>query len=151
MLPLPQKEKGISLYITLILTSIILAVGLGMSLILLGQLRMTKEIGDSLKAFYAADAGIEHALSLEYDDMWNYGDIDYLKNGLTDIFGTEYGYEVEITCCEEGEPSCKLSAALACPDPLSPEDECTNTGAGYFCYKSKGTYKGVTRAIEIKR
>lgn len=140
-----SSQKGISLYITLILTSIILAIALGMSLLLVGQLKMTKEIGNSTKAFYAADAGMEQALNLDIASLANIDE--------SNIFDTDYGYIVEITCCEEGVNQCKLSAASTpCPAALLPaSNECSNAGAQYFCYKSKGTYKDISRAIEIKR
>ena len=140
-----NSQKGVSLYITLILTSIILAIALGISLVLVGQLKMTREIGDSTKAFFAADAGMEHALNL---DIASLADINE-----PNIFGTDYGYIVEITCCEEGVNQCKFSGAgISCPVTLLPaSNECSKSGAQYFCYKSKGTYKDITRAIEIKR
>lgn len=144
-----NSQKGVSLYITLILTSIILAVALGISLLLVGQLKITREIGDSTKAFFAADAGMEQALNLSYDAMLDSDNIDQLIQ--TNIFGDEYGYEVKISCCKQDDGLCQLSDALPCPDSLSSTDECTDTGANYFCYKSKGTYKGVSRAIEITR
>lgn len=55
----------------------ILAIALGVSTILVGQLKMIKGIGDSVVAFYAADTGIERGL---YEETNSYG---YLENGAT--------------------------------------------------------------------
>lgn len=53
------KERGVSLYFSIIILSILLVAVLGLTAILVGQLRMIKGIGDSVAAFYGADAGIE--------------------------------------------------------------------------------------------
>jgi hypothetical protein len=57
-----NSNKGISLYLAIMTTGILLALALGISAILVGEIRMTKEIGDSVIAFYAADSGIERVL-----------------------------------------------------------------------------------------
>jgi len=62
---LPKKvkgQKGISLYLSIIIMVILLAIVLGISGILLGQLKMMKGIENSVIAFYAADTGIEKVL-----------------------------------------------------------------------------------------
>jgi len=41
---------------------ILIAIGLGISLIIVSQMKMIRGMGDSVVAFYAADTGIEHAL-----------------------------------------------------------------------------------------
>jgi hypothetical protein len=137
-----NSQKGISLYITLILTSIILAIALGISLIFVGQLKMTREIGNSTKAFFAADAGMEQALNLDISTLANINE--------PDIFGTDYGYTVEIACCNPAlHPIiCRIGGSVSCPIGLLTDDDCLGQ---YFCYKSKGAYKDITRAIEIKR
>ncbi len=139
-----SSQKGVSLFITLIITSIVLAIALGMSLILIGQLKITRQIGDSTKAFFAADAGMERALNMSISDIAEINEPNF--------FGPSYGYKVEISCCQEGMGNCKLSSTgISCPAGLTPSDECTNAGAQYFCYKSKGFYKKINRAIEIVR
>ena len=56
------SQKGISLYLSIIIMVILLAIVLGTSGILLGQLKMMKGIENSVIAFYAADTGIERVL-----------------------------------------------------------------------------------------
>ena len=55
-------QKGVSLYLTVIILAILLAISLGISTILLGQMKIIGEIGKSVVAFYAADTGIEKML-----------------------------------------------------------------------------------------
>lgn len=81
-----QKQKGISLYLALVIMSILLSIALGLSSILLGQSTIVKETGDSVLAFYAADAGIEQAL-IDRNNPSNIG-TTYLPNGAS--------YEVEV-------------------------------------------------------
>ena len=131
-----NNQKGVSIYIAIVLTSIILAVGLGMSLILIGQLKMTREIGDSTKAFFAADAGIEMVLNESISDIMANNNGDY--NFVTFDGTADYGYKMEVN----SSPTCLVCGTI----PV----DATCTGQ-YLCYKSKGTYKGITRAIEIKR
>lgn len=57
-----NKESGISLLLSILILSLILGVALGLNTIFLQQIRMTKEIGDSVVAFYAADSGSEEVL-----------------------------------------------------------------------------------------
>jgi len=57
-----SSQKGLSLYLTVIIISIFLGVVLGMSVILFHQLKLIRGIGNSVIAFFAADTGIERAL-----------------------------------------------------------------------------------------
>jgi hypothetical protein len=57
-----MKEKGVSLYFALIIMFILISIGLGISLIIVSQMKMMREMGDSVVAFHAADTGIENAL-----------------------------------------------------------------------------------------
>lgn len=55
-------RKGISLYFTVILLSTVLVISLGLTTILISQMKSLRGIGYSTKAFYAADTGVERAL-----------------------------------------------------------------------------------------
>ncbi len=57
-----SKESGISLLLSILISALILGVALGLNTIFLQQIRMTKEIGNSVIAFYAADTGSEGIL-----------------------------------------------------------------------------------------
>lgn len=56
-------QQGVSLYLALMIMTLILAISLGISTILVSQIKMIRGMGDSIMAFYAADTGIERALS----------------------------------------------------------------------------------------
>ncbi len=78
--------KGISLLFVVLITSVILAISLGISGILIQQTKMMTEIGYSVISFYAADSGIERAL---YNIRKEEGTGDVLEN-----WGVDYGYSV---------------------------------------------------------
>ena len=57
-----KNEKGVSLVITFFIMMILLAVVLGISVILYSELKVVRNMGNSVVAFYAADTGVEQAL-----------------------------------------------------------------------------------------
>ena len=71
-------NKGTALFITGVIISIALAVGIGVSTISFRELRITRTILPSYQAFYAADAGVECAFywanpaRFQYDQTSNF-------------------------------------------------------------------------------
>lgn len=57
-----QKQAGASLYLSLMIMTIILSIALGLSSIFIGQIKTIKQIGNSVIALSAADTGIEKVL-----------------------------------------------------------------------------------------
>jgi hypothetical protein len=57
-----DNQKGISVYIAVIILGIISGIVFGLAVLFLGQIKTLKNIGDSARAFYSADSGIEHSL-----------------------------------------------------------------------------------------
>jgi len=57
-------QKGVSLYMTLIIVSILLAMSLGLQALLVNQLKGMKEMANSTIAFFGADSGMERILYL---------------------------------------------------------------------------------------
>jgi hypothetical protein len=55
-------HKGLSSYLAVLITAILLSLAMGTASIVLGGIKMTRGIGDSVTAFYAADTGIERSL-----------------------------------------------------------------------------------------
>ena len=76
-----KNKKGISVLYVIFIASILLAISLGISGILINQIKMLGEIRYSVVAFYAADSGIELVL-MQRDNplpLNNYGET--LSNG----------------------------------------------------------------------
>jgi len=57
-----RVQKGISIYLVILISTFILAVALGLSTILISRIKVSHEIGYSVVALYAADTGIERIL-----------------------------------------------------------------------------------------
>lgn len=56
-----QKQKG-SLYLTVVLVGILIAIAIGVIGIVVSGSNLVKGLGDSVRAFHIADSGIEQAL-----------------------------------------------------------------------------------------
>ncbi len=59
-----KSQSGVSLFLTLMIMTILLAMALGLSAIFLGQVEIMRGMGHSVIALYAADAGIERVLMI---------------------------------------------------------------------------------------
>jgi Tfp pilus assembly protein PilV len=141
-----NSQKGISLIFIVLITSLILAVGLGISTLLIQEMRLMSDIGYSVIAFYAADNGIEEAVYDLYQSPFpnaeHYGYLDSAQ------------YHTWARCCNPDLEKCSLEAPEDCP--LGPEhvgssnpDDPDYCDALNYCLKSLGSYKTVKRAIEI--
>ena len=121
---LNNMDKGVSLYLTIIIMSILLAIVLGLSAILISQMKMLKGMENSVIAFYAADTGIEDALYPDRADP--------------------------TTCDCPGTGNCTKAAPCILDNKAEYYVEVVGgCGAPHFCIKSIGTYQKTKRAIEI--
>lgn len=57
-----EKQKGMALYMVIMLLSVFVTVVFTLTSVSLSQVRVSWQAGDSVKAFWAADSGIEQAL-----------------------------------------------------------------------------------------
>lgn len=73
-----NSEKGVSLIITFFIMVIVLAVVLAVSSILYSEIKIIRNIGDSVVAFYAADSGVEK--TLYYDRKFEGGACNLCQN-----------------------------------------------------------------------
>jgi len=126
-----NSQKGISLLIIVLITTLILAVGLGISALIIQEMRMMSKIGYSVTAFYAADSGIEEAL---YDLYKFYPPTSTHSGDL----GVGAHYDTVAVCS---------ASTTLCPSGFIDDPNCD---ALNYCLKSAGSYKEVERAIEIK-
>jgi len=127
-----KQQKGISLLFVVLIMGVILAIGLGISGILVQQTRMTGEIGYSVVSFYAADSGIEQELY----DLYKLPEGEH-SPGYPGNIG-DASYVVTAKC---GNKNQECPATFDEPDP--------DLDAIYQV-KSVGTYQKTKRAIEIK-
>lgn len=117
---LKVSQKGVAIYLAIVVMFILLGIGLALSTILVSQMKVIRGMGDSVAALYAADTGIEREL--------------YEKNYPNDpppgpYSGTLNDASYTVTILKGGNDTCPTTA--------------------YRCVRSVGVYKGVRRAIEV--
>ena len=56
------KQKGVSLYLAIVIMSILSAVALGLITLSISRIKMVSGLENSVMSFYAANTGIEHSL-----------------------------------------------------------------------------------------
>ena len=122
------NEKGIAIYLALVITAILLSIGLGLSAILVPQLKAIKGQERSVFALCAADTGIERELyERNLAGTAYFGYLDLNKNEVQDDDDSAY----TVTVIAGGENNCPVDA--------------------HFCIKSIGIYKNAQRAIQVAR
>ncbi len=134
-----KKEKGVILYLALIILTIGMAVVLGLSTILVGQIKTIEQMENSMRALFAADTGMERALYGEE------GNPDQNYSGSLD----GASYETNVFCSPDyprdpeypDEPVCPLGIEFI-------DDDCA---AYFFCYYSMGTCQNTQRKLEAVR
>jgi len=85
-------QAGASLYLALMVMTIMLAIALGLSSIFIGQIKTIKQLGNSVIALYAADTGIEKILLVRNNPPLGLGPVVALGNGATyQVIVTEGG------------------------------------------------------------
>ena len=154
-----RSEKGIALLFIVLITSLILAIGLGLTALLIQGMRIMGEIVYSVVAFYAADSGIEAAVYDLYQHLASPAPTHSNSSDIADLGDAQY--DTQAKCChfefgecsfgdpndpEDGIPICPLGIEnIGSNDPDDP-DYCKTTK---YCLKSLGSYQRVKRAIEI--
>jgi hypothetical protein len=125
-----KNEKGVSMLLAVLILSILLAIALGISHFITEQTKMMREIGYSVKSFYAADSGIEKVL---------------LTNSLSPGSVNGSTYTITCGCCD---PTVNPDICPS-PDCLAGCDVDPNCRAPNYCLKSIGDYQGFRRAIQV--
>lgn len=130
-----ELQKGVSLYLSIIIMTVLLVMVFGLTVILQTQFKMVEASEKAVAALYAADAGIETVLVTVIHDAGapqaTYDSMPPLDNGAT--------YHVEVKC--------SVTNTTNCPAGLTNDPNCS---AQLYCINSLGTYKGTTRAVSVK-
>lgn len=87
-----NNQKGVSLVLTILILSFIMGVSLGVSNILLQEIKTMRDVGNSVVAFYAAETGIEKAMT----NSSNPSDFAECFDAYSDIC---YNVKVQISGC----------------------------------------------------
>jgi len=153
-------QRGVSIFIVIVVMSVLLGIALGLNAIFVRQLKNLRGIGDSVIALYAADAGIERILRVDICMT------DPVEAARLVCIADAINAAAPASC--EGEPipveqDCRKDAIADIPSP--PLDQVLGNTAEYmleisdgggcaatnYCGTSAGTFKGATRKVEILR
>ena len=124
--PKINNNKGVAVYIAIVIMTVILGVSLGMADIVIKQIKITSVIGDSIRAFYAADTGMEKVLF--YDSVTVGTQPDY---GLCYLWTT-------VNYCRvsegwTGNLLCKDSVGVSCVSVMKPTPDNPTCAACECC------------------
>ncbi|OHA73162.1 MAG: hypothetical protein A3B24_00755 [Candidatus Wildermuthbacteria bacterium RIFCSPLOWO2_01_FULL_48_16] len=126
-----KSQKGVSLYLSFMILTLVLAIAIGGSTLLFRQIESLRTLGYSVYAFGAADAGIE---KIFYDD--------------------QSGIDVLTQCPDSGgnpPPACAGTLANGATFVITVTPPGAGCPATTYCAKSLGDYQGFQRAIRIAR
>jgi Tfp pilus assembly protein PilX len=132
-----HNQQGFVLYFVIVVTSILVTVAVGASVIVSLQLKMTRNIENSLVALSAADTGAEKAFHFILEHLESRQEIP------------------AITLTENLEIGSQFEAHVQCPQDTLLPDICQNIisadcDAENFCIESLGIFQGTRRAIEVQ-
>ena len=121
-----EGQRGVALYLALLVLTILFAISLALTTLLVGQIKIIKGLGDSVVAFYAADTGMEMALQ----ELYATGSPP-CQAGCSGSIGTLGSVSYFVQGFSASSPDCP--------------------GTEFFCIKSGGTYRGIKRSVETSR
>lgn len=158
-----KPEKGAALYLAVVVTGTLLAIGVGISSMLINQLATLRGIGDSVFAFYAADGGIERVLWVDtcIDKTVEADRLSCIQSAVGVVTSIPSGWG-----CRDVDPfnanSCRSNAIAN----INPGTLTLANGASYalattpgggscpgtnYCGTSKGSFQQAIRKIRISR
>ncbi|OHA74105.1 MAG: hypothetical protein A2940_00430 [Candidatus Wildermuthbacteria bacterium RIFCSPLOWO2_01_FULL_48_29] len=164
-----KEEKGITIYLVLIVLVVTLGASLGLSSIFLRQLRLVGGVGVSMPAYHAAEAGAERLLRL--DTCLIMEDETERLTCIEEVSGIDNA-DIPADCEGAGEPGDERDCRTGVVEEMNllPEAERTlDNGAQYdfaiedpggdcegnndwgYCATSTGSFEGVVRRVEIVR
>ena len=114
-------QKGAALLLTLLILTVILTIAFGVTTLMIGELKISRETFESLKAYSAAEAGIERAL---YEERYG--------SGASNV---------------GNPPECSSESGAECIDASN--SNCYSISVDGSNITSYGCYKGTRRAIGV--
>lgn len=128
-----NSQKGVSLYFAVAITSLLLSIALGLAAISIGQIKTLKEMGDSVKAFFASETGMERILLLN-KECHQANCATSAWSGICNASCTGFSVDYYSTSSQWDDTS-YLATASSSGDSI--------------IFKSKGIHKAMQRAIEV--
>ena len=137
-----KYQQGVSLYLAIVILSLMTATLLGFMSILMSQTRIVANLSDSIIAFYATDAGIERMLYEVYQEDW------LLNPHNTDDCIFPIGGCTCPGASDNAGDWVKGANVNALKDAEVGYQVCVSSGNDEILWAT-GDYRGTTRKIEI--
>lgn len=157
-----NNQKGVSLIITFLIMTVMLAIILNLSAILFSEIKITKNIGDSMSSLYSAVSGAEEALYFDRKQAPVNS-----NRGLCNICEicdelTNCGNCLSISLATNGSNGCDPLSCVNCQvmytsfldngdyeinAKVIPSG--SNPDISIFNLLSKGNYKDASRSVEL--
>ena len=135
------NQRGVSLLFIILISSVILSIGAGVSVIIIQEVKIIEQVGDSVVSFYAADSGVEEQLFDLYKAL-PAGHSPQHSGNVAITTGGVASYVVNAKCSVNTAPEDCFMA-----NGFTIDADCL---ALNYCIKSIGNFKNTKRAIEIK-
>ena len=103
-----KQKKGFSIYLVMIIVSVLLSVSLNVASIIVSSAKMSGSLSEGVKAFHAADSGVERALyNLTRSDVTTCVGMDIVNKTYNS--DNKFSYSVDI---DETISGCPASAKI---------------------------------------
>ena len=147
-----KSQKGVSVYLAFMIMTVLLVIGLGINYLVTSEIKVMRNMTNSVTAFYAAETGIEKTLYLD-----NMVKPEGGSRGLCNICNVSGEWD----SCSTAGSDCGLTTCTNCTCTFYDETgglrhdvQATVTTVGETTttvIKSVGKYKNTKRAIQITR
>lgn len=122
-----DKQSGSSILLAMLILIAILAIAFGIASLMYGEIKLLQEMPKSLKAYYAAETGIERKLydirkNSDFNDMGNPADLSDCSYGTSGV-----------VCLESSDDCYSVNVTTGTPTII----------------KAYGCYKDTKRAVEV--
>ena len=155
-----SNEKGITIYLAMLVMGGALAVALSVSTLMVGEFKISGETINSLKAVYVADSNMEYVLyqtrpegTYTPDSNTNVNTLDMKFGTLTlDLNNSIASNDIERTGCPAGfssEAICGFKIRMIKKEDSSVSTCLNSTAADCTEILARGSFGNVNRALEI--
>ncbi len=155
------RQKGVSLIITFLIMTIMLAIILSISVILFSEIKIVSNLGNSVSALYSSESGLEKTLYLDRKQVPNGSSRGVCSICSTCSSGQGIGYCNSCTATPlDGGSGCDPLNCVNCEVKYSSDFDNRNytidatiapvppAGSNLFSISSRGLYQDTTRVVQ---
>ncbi|MDO8654853.1 MAG: hypothetical protein Q7R48_00245 [bacterium] len=134
-----KSQRGVSLYIAFMVLALLLSLALGISTILISQIKILRGVGYSVLAFAAAETGVERVLEIDASSCIDSETIEERITCIRDAVNALPGSELELSNGATFQVTIEAAGEGGCPVSKN------------YCIRSAGLYLEARRSIRAGR